>query len=221
MVEKTKCDRCRFDLRDVKRMKSCKKGTKWGDEAMRRWGGEAVSPWHRLAQLHTQNRNGVAIVYLSSGKYECRCTNEQWTIGWGKLNAYNNDVITSRGQNEVLHFLDEPLDLLAGAVQLLLVLVQVLSKPRTVREAVGKLERHQHHPHLDFNAKREMRNAKCQMRNSIATTPTPTITTENAPTPSAGLWTLNTRHSTLDTNQCHSIAIVKMPTEQQNNRTQG
>lgn len=59
--------------------------------------------------------------------------------------------LTSGCLHQVLDFLDEPLDLLAGAVELLFVLVQVLAEPRTVREAVGELQRHQHHAHLrDF-----------------------------------------------------------------------
>lgn len=47
----------------------------------------------------------------------------------------------------ILDLLDEALDLLAGAFQLLLVTLQVLAEGRAVRQALGELKRLQAHAH--------------------------------------------------------------------------
>ena len=50
-------------------------------------------------------------------------------------------IITCGGLQQVLHFLDELLDLEVGVLQLLLVLVQVRAEPRAVVDARRELQR--------------------------------------------------------------------------------
>lgn len=56
-------------------------------------------------------------------------------------------TLTLGSLHHILDFFDEPLDLLTGALQLLLVPLQVLPELGAVREALGKLKRLQAYAH--------------------------------------------------------------------------
>lgn len=56
-------------------------------------------------------------------------------------------TLTLGGLYNILDFLDEAFDLLAGALKFLLVPLQVLPELRAVRQALGELERLQAHAH--------------------------------------------------------------------------
>lgn len=84
-------------------------------------------------------------------------------------------TLTLGSLHHILDFFDEPLDLLAGALQLLLVPLQVLPELGAVRKALGELERLQAHAH---------RHPLALALRSLTVT-TPCTFTERAPAPAS------------------------------------